>query len=321
MARDHAPPPDPAAEALAMVPPGGEALAPIDQIIDMLATSREPPAVAIGACLLRFDEAGPKLRAVLERAADGRLGDGEEELLFRAIHLLGGGRDPQSCRPLLRLLRRPPDELKDLLGDAGTATLPRIVAGVFDGDANALFEAIADRSIDEYIRWSLLSAAAFLAWEGRIAHDAMIAFLQDYDDQRMAEPGDAAWNGWQDAIGFLGLRALAPRVERMWKDGRMDPELVEAEYFEADLRRAETAPSDPARLDALGLGYIKDVYEELSRFGSRSDEEATDEDLLDWAARDFLPGEPYVNPMRHVGRNDPCPCGSGKKAKKCCLAG
>ncbi|MCF6115630.1 SEC-C domain-containing protein [Mesorhizobium muleiense] len=24
--------------------------------------------------------------------------------------------------------------------------------------------------------------------------------------------------------------------------------------------------------------------------------------------------------MRHVGRNDPCPCGSGKKAKKCCLA-
>ncbi|WP_197427437.1 SEC-C metal-binding domain-containing protein [Bradyrhizobium retamae] len=23
---------------------------------------------------------------------------------------------------------------------------------------------------------------------------------------------------------------------------------------------------------------------------------------------------------RHVGRNDPCPCGSGKKAKKCCLA-
>ena len=25
------------------------------------------------------------------------------------------------------------------------------------------------------------------------------------------------------------------------------------------------------------------------------------------------------NPVRHVGRNDPCPCGSGKKFKKCCL--
>jgi hypothetical protein len=24
--------------------------------------------------------------------------------------------------------------------------------------------------------------------------------------------------------------------------------------------------------------------------------------------------------MDRVGRNDPCPCGSGKKYKKCCLA-
>lgn len=40
-----------------------------------------------------------------------------------------------------------------------------------------------------------------------------------------------------------------------------------------------------------------------------------------------LPGEdegplpPPVEPIkadRNVGRNDPCPCGSGKKYKKCC---
>ena len=29
---------------------------------------------------------------------------------------------------------------------------------------------------------------------------------------------------------------------------------------------------------------------------------------------------PAVNQFRDVGRNDPCPCGSGKKFKKCCLA-
>ena len=27
---------------------------------------------------------------------------------------------------------------------------------------------------------------------------------------------------------------------------------------------------------------------------------------------------PYVSPTPKVGRNDPCPCGSGRKAKKCC---
>ena len=27
---------------------------------------------------------------------------------------------------------------------------------------------------------------------------------------------------------------------------------------------------------------------------------------------------PYVRPEPKVGRNDPCPCGSGKKYKACC---
>ena len=31
--------------------------------------------------------------------------------------------------------------------------------------------------------------------------------------------------------------------------------------------------------------------------------------------------EPYVNPYAKIGRNDPCPCGSGKKYKKCCGRG
>ena len=30
--------------------------------------------------------------------------------------------------------------------------------------------------------------------------------------------------------------------------------------------------------------------------------------------------QPATNPHRGVGRNDPCPCGSGKKYKKCCGA-
>jgi SEC-C motif-containing protein len=32
------------------------------------------------------------------------------------------------------------------------------------------------------------------------------------------------------------------------------------------------------------------------------------------------PGETYVREEPKIGRNDPCPCGSGKKYKKCCGA-
>ncbi len=34
---------------------------------------------------------------------------------------------------------------------------------------------------------------------------------------------------------------------------------------------------------------------------------------------DYEVQEPFTNPLRGVGRNDPCPCGSGKKFRKCCL--
>ena len=45
---------------------------------------------------------------------------------------------------------------------------------------------------------------------------------------------------------------------------------------------------------------------------------------LDASEREFLRGEiqePYMNPFAGIGRNDPSPCGSGKKFKKCCGRG
>jgi uncharacterized protein len=41
---------------------------------------------------------------------------------------------------------------------------------------------------------------------------------------------------------------------------------------------------------------------------------------LDAAWSDSVPELPYVRATPKVGRNEPCPCGSGKKYKKCCLA-
>jgi hypothetical protein len=58
--------------------------------------------------------------------------------------------------------------------------------------------------------------------------------------------------------------------------------------------------------------------------GKLDDDDVDDEDDVDeesYDGNDYLLGSPQ--PDRHgpttVGRNDPCPCGSGKKFKKCCL--
>lgn len=280
-----------------------------------LAVEHVLPEAALVACTLRVEESGPALRALVGRAADGAaLTDDEARLLFRGLYVLGAARDAQSFGPLLRLLRLPSEELEFLLGDAITEGLSRIVAGVFDGRAELLFEAVADRSKDEYVRDALLGAATFLTWEGRIDLDRMRRFLERFDAEHLADDRDFAWIGWLQAIALLGLRELEPRVEAAWRQGRILKGVMEPRHFEEDLAEAERGPRDIDRFKRAHLGYIDDVVQALA--WTRPVEKVTHPDPI-WVNNG--PAPPAVNPWRHVGRNDPCPCGSGKKAKKCCL--
>lgn len=296
-------------------------LGPIEHHLRALATERQLPDTAIAVCTARIEESSPALRAILVRAADGEaLSEDEKMLVFRGLHILGGARDSQACCPLLRLLRRPDDEIDDLLGDTVTEGMARIIAGVFDGDVEALFGVAVDRSIDEFIRRALLGAATFLAWEGRIEHDVMQRFLEQFYEERLAADGDMAWIGWLEAIALLGLRDLAPLVHRAWSENRVPSGVLDRSHFENDLSEAERAPDDIDRFKRVNLGYVDDVLEALdwTRY-TGSLVEAQDQERL-WADMAPSANVPVTNPWRHVGRNDPCPCGSGKKAKKCCLA-
>ena len=40
-------------------------------------------------------------------------------------------------------------------------------------------------------------------------------------------------------------------------------------------------------------------------------------EIEEW--NDELPQLPHIKESPDIGRNEPCPCGSGKKYKKCCM--
>lgn len=282
----------------------------IDDVIDVVATRRETPDAAMQACVARIGEALPALLDVLSRAgAHGLRRERDRVLLFRAVHILGAARATAACQPTLRVLRRPVDEVEAMLGDTLTETLPRIIASVFDGDAPALFAAIVDRRIDEAARWSLLTAAAFLTWDGKIDAAATHTFLHGFGTGRLAPRYDAAWIGWGEAVAVLGLADLAPLVETVWS--AMPPEIADLRRFRETMADAVADPRDPGRFEASNAGYLDDVVTALDWTRPREDDDAREHSLA----------KPATNPLRGVGRNDPCPCGSGRKYKKCCAAG
>jgi hypothetical protein len=288
---------------------------PIEDYLNAL-TDKPLSDLAIAYCALRIEEAAPALLAMLTKAADGEARtDEEKRQAFRSLYLLGGARQSEAFQPLLRLLRRPQREVDELLGDTITEALAKIAAGAFDNDVDALFGAITDGTIFEYTRKALLGAATFLTWEGRIDRDRMHRFLERFYQDRLAADGDYVWIGWLEAIALLGLRDLAPLVHRAWDEGIIPPGVFDRRHFDQDLAAAERAPGDVSRLERANLGYIEDVLQALQE----SPLSGILEGLGDQGAYE-APITPVINPMRRVGRNDPCPCGSGKKAKKCCLA-
>jgi len=124
----------------------------------------------------------------------------------------------------------------------------------------------------------------------------------------------------------VGEHAAAVLVELMVAacDRRdIEPEEIEEE----DLKRAlidriarlnlpETARGDVPELCALFLTQLQD---EGRLGGGRmlgAYVRALKEHYLEAASGKK---KPFVRPGSKIGRNDPCPCGSGKKYKTCCL--
>ncbi len=103
-------------------------------------------------------------------------------------------------------------------------------------------------------------------------------------------------------------------MRRVYEDGRIDPLCARFSDFEDDL--AEALRDRPAAPGRAGTARSTDTIAELSTWYCFSPAYLA-------AVRRKRPSPPTADAVAalrpKVGRNDPCPCGSGRKYKKCCL--
>jgi hypothetical protein len=299
-------------EALGLTPEA------VPAVLEALSQMTTPDPIHLGRALMFYDHVAPALHAALEKfLATHALTDEEDNTLFWGVHIMAAARDRSAFPNMLRLLAIPRDVLDSLLGDATTATTGQLIAGTFNDDAAALIAFIEQPDLDPYIRWNALETVAFLAFDKRIDPAEAEAFLRRFYAARPLEPGDPAWYGWMVATGLLGLTSLDAEVRSAFADQLIDPTMCGVDAWEGLVAAAHASPDDPVRFTNEGTGYIADIYESLSwvTWSDVEDDEQEGEDE-DYAAQVT---QPLRNPLRNVGRNDPCPCGSGKKYKKCCL--
>jgi len=307
----------------------------VDEAIRTLAETEDGvlPVDAMNWALDHWEEAGPRLIELLERHADGGdLSRDTEKALFLAIHLMGEKMETRAFPGLCRLLWA--HDTESLLGDAITETLGQILISTFDGDPAPLKAVIEDADVDDFVRDAALDALAWHCRMGAISDEEMRAYLQHLYEYMQPRDENAAWLGWVTAVSSLGYEDLAPQAEQLIDDFFVPAGIMEVSDFRDDLRRTLDDPDRMAGFIANRQGPFVDAVGTLStwhgfseefradrarRAAAESEIEDFDDPLIPRGWPSVIYGEPAVNPMRDVGRNDPCPCGSGKKYKKCCL--
>ncbi len=78
--------------------------------------------------------------------------------------------------------------------------------------------------------------------------------------------------------------------------------------------RIQSRAEIDAAEEALAQSHVENVHFQHADFNPDA---APEELLAPTANADDARSHPMVNAMAKVGRNDPCPCGSGKKYKQC----
>ena len=287
---------------------------PPHPLIAQLAASGGMPVEAIQAARADRPAATRGFLEAIEQYLAGQVDHPETaEAMFWMFHLLGEWREKSAYRPLVRLLRLPDDELEFLLGDAVTETAHRVMAAVFDGDATPLYEAILDRNADEYARCGMFEALAMVTLRGELPREEAARILRTSFAALEPEGGNFVWHGWQSAITLLGLAELKPLVEIAFARGYILHEWLTLEDFAEDLSRPNRS------MEEEYFSLFGDTIEAFSDWSFADDENPAGEEPEPLWDASMLRYAPAVNPFRDIGRNDDCPCGSGKKFKKCCL--
>jgi hypothetical protein len=284
--------------------------------------------------------------------------DEDETLFAYALYLLAKWREPRAHPLMIRWLSLPGEGAFDLAGDVVTQDAPRLLAATCGGDLAEIKRLIVNPRINEWCRGSAIESLVVLAAWGEVPRESVVGYYRWLLEEGLDADWPGAWDAVACACADIEAIELFPFLRGAYEEDLLDPgvmapgdlddieHLPRGETFAA-FRRHRPPVDDVARatswwgcFDSSGNDDgVDGPGEEDDEFDDDDPDDADDIDLDEGDSGDeadaadveseagdagesaregWQPPAP-VRAGPKVGRNDPCPCGSGKKYKKCCL--
>jgi hypothetical protein len=284
------------------------------------------PAEEMELAVAQWDAVGHRFVAELERvAADPSIGCAPGYMLHLfAMFLASQRRDVRAHAALVQIARLPEQVLDDLMGDLLTDGYHRCLASTCGGDETQIKSLIEDEGACIWSRIAGFGALSTRVLEGDVPSAALLGYLGALgaaEESRLAADEERDTDFLTSIVNCavdVGAAPMAETIRRWFDTGHVDEMNIDRGFFEDHVH------DDWNTLVEHGFRerYVRSAVDEMKNWAYDREPRPLPPPHSDpYLNRYGGPAKaPVVRDTPKVGRNDPCPCGSGKKYKKCCGA-
>jgi uncharacterized protein YchJ len=217
-----------------------------------------------------------------------------------ALFLLAQFRERRAYPLIVNFFATPGEMALDVTGDVVTEYLARILASVCGGDDHLIKQLAENEAANQFVRGAALAALVCLVATGEKAREEVLAYYQTLLQSDFSQYSSFFCAEVVASTTDLYPEEIAEDIKATFAKGWVDETIIDRTYVERQLVQGKEAVV--AKLHEERYQLIDDTVKELEW----------------WAC--FQPPRIPREVKKKVGRNAPCPCGSGKKYKKCCGA-
>ncbi|MGL4407442.1 MAG: YecA family protein [Zoogloea sp.] len=238
-------------------------------------------------------------------------------LHLSALLLLAHWQDSRAHTALLALGALADDIPDQLLGPLLQTSYARCLMATCPASPDGLIRLASLERAHPSARAAALEALALGVLEGRLPRDVVLAFLESFAQAQAAQVAKGVEQDFPfldlcvHLAAELGAASFAPLLEAWYA-----ADLIDAASIQRDTALAQLARSPEecrAALHQRGNVYIDSPAREIISMDAAYDSISPFARPIPLAAL----RAPIVREGPKAGRNDPCPCGSGRKYKKC----
>ncbi len=270
------------------------------------------PREALTEAIAKGEQIIPDLLEIVKQAKENAEDLTEEENYMAHIYamfLLAQFREKRAYPLIVDFFSLPGDVSDVLAGDVITEDLHRILASVSCGDDSLMKTLVENEDANEYVRGAALKGLVTLVMCEEKSRDEIIAYFQSLFRGKLKREFSQVWNGLVLCSTDLYPEEVFENIKQAYEEELVEPFFIDLEYIEKRLALGK---------EEVIARTIKDREYKLV--------EDTIKEMEWWACfkpkkqqREVFKPEQTREPVKKkIGRNEPCPCGSGKKYKKCC---